>query len=129
AAWEQAGRRFDPMHAAVSRAVYVAKDAADKQRALEQRSIARHRMNVLAERPDGNNTATLMQFADKRDASDESALFGTVDEIAEKLERLRGYGIEYILFNCAGGSRETLRRFAREIMPAFADAPKIRAVG
>ncbi|MCC7348626.1 MAG: LLM class flavin-dependent oxidoreductase [Variibacter sp.] len=128
-ACEAAGRPFDPMEVAVSRAVYVAKDAADKEHALEQRTIARARMNALAADPGGKNTSSLMAFADKKDASDESALFGTVDEIAERLEGLRKMGVEHILFNCAGGSRETLRRFAREIMPAFSTPSKIRAVG
>ena len=128
-ACEAAGRPFNPMEVAVSRAVYVAKEEVDKQRALEQRTVARARMNALAERPDGKNTASLMAFADKRDASDESALFGSPDEIAAKLERLRGLGVEHVLINFPGHARESLRRFARDIKPAFVDAPKIRAVG
>jgi hypothetical protein len=39
-----------------------------------------------------------------------------------KLEALRRVGVEYVIMNC-GGSRESLRRFAREIMPAFSDKP------
>jgi hypothetical protein len=35
---------------------------------------------------------------------------------------LRRAGVEYVIMSC-GGSRESLRRFAHEIMPAFADAP------
>jgi hypothetical protein len=34
------------------------------------------------------------------------------------LEALQGAGVEYILLTIAGG-RDQLRRFAREIMPAF----------
>ena len=37
-----------------------------------------------------------------------------------KLEALRRAGIEYVILSC-GGSRESLRRFAHEIMPAFSD--------
>ena len=37
-----------------------------------------------------------------------------------KLERLRDGGVEYVIINF-GGSRENIRRFARDIMPAFAD--------
>jgi hypothetical protein len=33
---------------------------------------------------------------------------------------LRRGGVEYVIINF-GGSRENIRRFAREIMPAFAD--------
>jgi hypothetical protein len=31
-------------------------------------------------------------------------------------------GVHYIIANIGGDSRESLRRFAREIIPAFADA-------
>jgi alkanesulfonate monooxygenase SsuD/methylene tetrahydromethanopterin reductase-like flavin-dependent oxidoreductase (luciferase family) len=128
-ACEECGRPFNPMDVAVSRGLYVARDAADKARALEDRTVARARMNALAAAPGGTNTSSLMAYADKRDASDESALYGSPDEIATKMERLRTAGIEYVLFSCPGGSRDTLRRFAREVMPAFGDAPKMRAVG
>ena len=37
------------------------------------------------------------------------------------METLREAGAEYVLLNSAGG-RPTLRRFARELMPAFAGA-------
>ncbi|MBI3916344.1 MAG: hypothetical protein HY322_04990 [Betaproteobacteria bacterium] len=54
-------------------------------------------------------------------ASRESvAVYGTPDEIAEKLEALRAVGVTYLLASVGGDSRESLRRFAREIVPAFA---------
>ena len=40
------------------------------------------------------------------------------DEIAAKLDALRGAGTEYVLLS-GQGSRDNLRRFAREVMPAF----------
>jgi hypothetical protein len=39
-----------------------------------------------------------------------------------KLEALRRAGVEYVIMSC-GGSRESLRRFAYEIMPAFSGEP------
>jgi len=48
-------------------------------------------------------------------------LIGTPDEIADRLEGLRSAGVEYLIMSC-GASRASLRRFAREIMPAFADS-------
>ena len=47
------------------------------------------------------------------------ALYGTPDEIMEKLERLRAAGVAYVLGSFGGSSRESLRRFAREVVPAF----------
>ena len=53
------------------------------------------------------------------DAAAESALYGTPDAIATKLEKLRAAGITHVLLNGPAGSRDNLRRFAREVMPAF----------
>ena len=51
---EARGRAFDPMHVAVARAVHIAKDAADKEAALERRYQGHMRINALAKRPDGD---------------------------------------------------------------------------
>ena len=53
-----------------------------------------------------------MAFSDTVEASEESALYGTPDEICRKLERLRSAGIEYVLLNGGGMSRQNLQRFA-----------------
>ena len=45
-----------------------------------------------------------MAYSDTREASEESALYGTPDEIARKLEKLRGLGVEYVLLNGGGWS-------------------------
>jgi hypothetical protein len=45
-----------------------------------------------------------------------------------KLERLQKGGVEYVIINF-GGSREQIRRFARDIMPAFADEPALALAG
>src|SRR5437762_4781820 len=123
------GRRFDPTHVAVARAVHIAKNAADKEAALERRYQGHMRINALARRPDGDARDRFK--ADEEEArheSAESALFGTPDEIMRKLERLRDGGVEYVIINF-GGSSENIRRFARDIMPAFADEPAFALAG
>jgi alkanesulfonate monooxygenase SsuD/methylene tetrahydromethanopterin reductase-like flavin-dependent oxidoreductase (luciferase family) len=70
-----------------------------------------------------------MAFSDTREASEEAALYGTPDEIAVKLEKLQKLGVEYVLLNGGGLAHESLRRFARELMPAFADGSRMREVG
>jgi len=115
---EKRGRRFDPMSVAVTRSVNVVMTPEEKQKAVEARMAARLRTEQLAQRPDGQNTASIMSYAMTPDASEESALYGTPDEIMAKLERLRELGAAYVLLNSAGG-RKTLQRFAKEIMPAF----------
>src|SRR5262249_59613357 len=47
-----------------------------------------------------------------------SALYGTPEEIARKLEFLRAGGAAYILVNCPAGAAG-LRRFAQEVRPSF----------
>jgi len=71
------------------------------------------------------STSTPPSKNQKRVISDEAicagALYGTPDAIAVKLEVLREAGAEYVLLNSAGGPL-SLRRFAHEVRPAFADA-------
>jgi alkanesulfonate monooxygenase SsuD/methylene tetrahydromethanopterin reductase-like flavin-dependent oxidoreductase (luciferase family) len=123
-------RLFSPMEVAVARAVHFAKNAADKEAAIERRYQGHMRVNALARRP-GNETRNRYILDDEKKArheSAESALFGAPDEIMRKLEKLRAGGVEYVIINF-GGSRENIRRFAREIMPAFADEPAFALAG
>jgi alkanesulfonate monooxygenase SsuD/methylene tetrahydromethanopterin reductase-like flavin-dependent oxidoreductase (luciferase family) len=127
---EKRGRTFDPMDVGVCRAFFVACDAADKAQAIENRLAAQRRMTSLAQAPDGRSNSSMMSFADTREASEESALYDLPEKIAQKLERLRALGIEHVLLNGPAGSREHLRRFARDVMPAFLGQPKrLRAAG
>jgi alkanesulfonate monooxygenase SsuD/methylene tetrahydromethanopterin reductase-like flavin-dependent oxidoreductase (luciferase family) len=127
---EKRGRVYDPTEVGVARAFFVAKNEADKQAALERRLEAQRRLAAVSSAPGVKNTASIMAYSDTREASEESALYGTPDEIAKKLERLRALGVEYILLNGGGGlAHDSLARFAGEVMPAFADEPKRRVVG
>jgi len=118
---EKQGRTFDPMSVAVTRSINVVRTPAELQKAFENRIAARRRIDRLTLRPDGKN--------EKRVISDEAicagALYGTPDEIAVKLEALRVGGAEYVLLNSAGGPA-SLRRFAHEVRPAFADASTLQ---
>ncbi len=122
---EARGRCFDPMEVGVARAVHIARDKDDLAAALERRFQGHVRINNLSRRPDGDERDRFARDDERevRRICDETAIFGTPHEIARKLEDLREGGVEYVLVNF-GGSRENIRRFAREIMPAFADAPR-----
>ncbi len=128
---EKQGRVFDPLDVGVARAFYVAKDAADKEGALERRLEAQRRLATVSNSPDGTKSkSSIMAFSDTREASEESALYGTPDEIIAKLEKLRALGVEYVLLNGGGGvAHDSLHRFAREVMPAVADKSPVRVVG
>jgi alkanesulfonate monooxygenase SsuD/methylene tetrahydromethanopterin reductase-like flavin-dependent oxidoreductase (luciferase family) len=115
------GLLFDPMQVAVARQLYIAKDEADKQAALiRQAAYTKHTVEV-SRAPGGKGGSHVLAYADKMGGTEENALYGTPDEIGAMLENLRQGGVNYVLLIAAGS--EQLRRFARDIMPAFAGSP------
>jgi alkanesulfonate monooxygenase SsuD/methylene tetrahydromethanopterin reductase-like flavin-dependent oxidoreductase (luciferase family) len=133
AATEAIGRRFDPLQIGVTRAFFVADNAAEKEAALERRLANRVRQLKLATSPDGTvrggpDRAT----GDPDTVNRASAIYGSPNDIAEKLDELRRAGVGYVLINGGGSGggqrgRTSLRRFAAEVMPHFADDVTARA--
>ncbi len=126
AAREAKGLSFNPMQVTVARQLYIAKDQADKEQALVKQAAFTKRTIDVSRAPDAKTGSHVLAYANKAGATEENALYGTVDEIAAMLEALQSAGVEYILLTISGGV-DQLRRFARDIMPAFATAPTIRA--
>jgi alkanesulfonate monooxygenase SsuD/methylene tetrahydromethanopterin reductase-like flavin-dependent oxidoreductase (luciferase family) len=126
---ERLGRRFNPMDVALSRAFFVARNAEEKVKAIETRFANQQRLVRQGAAPDDKTKPSLLSFDQTLDAAGESALFGTPDDIAVKLEGLRAAGIEHLLLNGPTGSRENLRAFARELMPAFSGPASGRVAG
>jgi alkanesulfonate monooxygenase SsuD/methylene tetrahydromethanopterin reductase-like flavin-dependent oxidoreductase (luciferase family) len=126
---EAAGRKFDPMDVGVSRAFFVARTAEEKAKAVQTRFANQQRLVKAGSAPGEKSQASLLSFDQTLDAAGESALFGTPDEIAEKLEMLRAAGIEHLLLNGPTGSVSNLRSFARDVMPAFSGASAARPAG
>jgi len=116
---EARGERFDPMRVAVARDVYVARNASDKAEALERNARARRRTIEVARAPGSSGGSHVLAYADAPDGNEEAALYGSADEIGKRLEALRAVGVRYVLASMGGQSRESLRRFAREIAPQF----------
>ena len=103
AAVEERGRVFDPMDVGVARAFLRGQERG------RQGSGARAPHGSAApargdfQRADGTKSkASIMAYSDTREASEESALYGTPDEIAAKLDKLRRLGVEYVLLNGGG---------------------------
>ena len=113
---EAHGRPFDPMSVAVARSLNVVMTAAEYEKAIETRMAGRRRTQRLAQRPN---------FKDTHEAAEAGTLYGTPDDIAAKLQALRDVGAAYVLLNSPGGL-PSLRRFAQEVMPAFAGAPRLQ---
>lgn len=116
---EAQGRTFDPTSVAVARSLYVVDTAEEYEQAIATRMAGRRRTQRLAQRP---------RFADTREAAEAGTLYGSPDEISAKLQALRDVGAEYVLLNSPGGL-PSLRRFAREVMPAFAGPPLLQTTG
>ena len=114
---EAKGETFDPMRVGVARSVNIVDTKAEYDAAIDARMAGRRRTQNLAQRPD---------FEDTREIAELGTIYGTPAQVSEKIQDLKDAGIEYILLNCPAGI-ETLRRFAKEVMPAFADSAKVTA--
>jgi len=114
---------FDPAQIVVARQLYVAKDEADKQAALARQAAYTKRTVDVSRKPDhkggSQRGSHVLAYADKAGGTEENALYGTPDEIAAMLGDLQRAGVNSVLLVVSGGVAQ-LRRFAREIMPAFA---------
>jgi alkanesulfonate monooxygenase SsuD/methylene tetrahydromethanopterin reductase-like flavin-dependent oxidoreductase (luciferase family) len=120
---EAQGLKFHPMQVAVARQLYIAKDRADTEAALKRQAEYTQRTVAVSRAPDGKPGAHVLAYADKTGGTEENALFGTPDEICAMLEALQKAEVEYVLLTISGG-QDQLRRFAREIMPAFVSTPR-----
>ena len=120
---EAHGRSFDPLMVAVARNVYVAKGAADRAAALSRQIAVHRRMVQLSQRVGVSNRSHILQYDTAPGSTEESALFGSPEEIISRLSDLRAAGATQVLIN-SGGDRpiESLRRFANEVMPAMIGA-------
>jgi alkanesulfonate monooxygenase SsuD/methylene tetrahydromethanopterin reductase-like flavin-dependent oxidoreductase (luciferase family) len=114
------GRGFDPMQVAVARQAYVAKDKAEAAAALERAALYTQRTVEVARSPDGTVAGShVLSYAASAGATEAHALYGTPEAICEGLQALANAGVRSVLLTMLGGT-EQLRRFARDIMPAFA---------
>jgi alkanesulfonate monooxygenase SsuD/methylene tetrahydromethanopterin reductase-like flavin-dependent oxidoreductase (luciferase family) len=130
---EASGRRYDPMQVGVTRAFFVTDSAAERDAALQRRLQNRLRQLQLATRPDGTvHGGPDRATGDPQAVNVNSAIYGNPEEIAERLEALRGAGVGYVLINGGGSGggergRQSMRRFARAVMPLFADQASAQA--
>ena len=116
-ALKQCGRAYDPMGVGVARALMVVDNAAEREAAIEGRAKALQFMNAFGISADGKRKSSMVSDPDLRLATEQGSLLGNPDQIIEQLHALQADGIEYVLLSMA--TREGVRRFARDIMPAF----------
>jgi alkanesulfonate monooxygenase SsuD/methylene tetrahydromethanopterin reductase-like flavin-dependent oxidoreductase (luciferase family) len=116
------GRSLNPMSIALARDMNVVDTRAEKDAALARNRQFHERILSVARWPDHAGGSHILAYDHTPEEVEAVSLVGTPDEIVGKLEALRGAGVEYVIMS-VGGSRDSLRRFAREIMPAFAAEP------
>jgi alkanesulfonate monooxygenase SsuD/methylene tetrahydromethanopterin reductase-like flavin-dependent oxidoreductase (luciferase family) len=68
--------------------------------------------------PDASRGSHILAYAEKAGAAEAHALFGPPQELIEGLQALQAVGVRYVLIS-GGESRQSLQRFAAEVMPAF----------
>jgi len=120
---EAHGRRFDPMQVTVARQLYVADGRADAEAMLARQAIYTKRTVDVSRTPGRSGGSHVLAYADRAGGTEANALYGTADEICAELAALERAGAEYLLLTIPGG-KEQLRRFAREVMPAFPALPE-----
>ncbi|MCC7346127.1 MAG: LLM class flavin-dependent oxidoreductase [Variibacter sp.] len=117
---EGAGRVFSPHNVGVTRALHLANNQREREIAYEQRAKFLLGVQTLAADPNRPSSIALPNsLEDTARSTEASALIGKPDEIIRRVQALKDVGVEYILLLDVGGARETLRMFAREVMPAF----------
>lgn len=122
-----AGHGFDPGRVGLTRALHLAMNQRERERAYEDRAKFLLGVQALAANPNAPSSLALpTSFADTRFATEQAALIGTPEEIVERLRALQAVGVEYVLLLDVVGSRTALRTFAREVMPEF-EEPAVTA--
>ena len=124
------GREYSPgSDVAVTRSLHLVDGRRGREAAIRDRVEGFAQVAALTNSRSGPQNRMAAEYtSDIRRATEEGAIIGDADECVERLERLRDAGAEYVLLIDRDNSPETLRVFAREIMPRLsAPAPSERA--
>ena len=119
---EAAGDRSDPMQIAVARQLYVAKDKADAEAALQSRRRGRSAPWMSRALPGAQGRLARAGLCGTPRYRGECALRHAGQHLQQARGAPRRAGVEYVLLTMHGGA-EQLRRVARDIMPAFHTKP------
>lgn len=120
---ELRGGEFRAGSIGVTRALHLASNDAEWRAAHELRQKL---LNQLRSQAGAGMSSfaheQLKTFSDSSLTVDEAALIGYPHEIAEKVEKLRAAGVDYVLLADVTGSRDALAVFAEAVIPHFRDA-------
>lgn len=122
---EAQGRLFNPMDVGLTRGLHMALNANEREHQHALRAQFLDHVRRLTVNPNGT-AGTLSAAAGGssfHEATEKTTLIGTPEEIIGRLKVLQAQGIEYVLLMDLEGSLQSLRTFAREVMPEFDRAP------
>jgi len=118
---QRSGAAFDPLRVGVTRAFHLTNSEAETREALEHHQQVLSNNRRLSSNPSEANSLVYRPPVASGDP-DDTWLIGTAEQIVRRLHRLKARGIDYVLLLDTTGDRQSLERFATEIMPQF-DAP------
>jgi alkanesulfonate monooxygenase SsuD/methylene tetrahydromethanopterin reductase-like flavin-dependent oxidoreductase (luciferase family) len=113
------GRRFDPLAVGVTRGLLLLRDERERDAAIRTRYESLKAIGALA-RGEGAERYHRVGERAATEEIDDAALLGTPDQIIARLKKLEAGGVELVLLVEPRPAIDNLRRFAREVMPAFA---------
>ena len=124
---EAQGRVFDPATVGCTRALHIAMNDDEREKARELRAKFMTNVQQLSLSPTGESPTLgrprkMLSRAEMDELTERDALIGRPEEIIRRLKRLQEGGLEYVMVMDFAGRRDHLRIFAREVMPAFAES-------
>ncbi len=116
------GRAYAPEMVGATRGLQIVRTEAEREKALEVRYNVLKNIGGLARGPGAARYSNLQDVSGPPIEFDDAPLLGTPKEIVARLKKLEAGGVEHVLLVDPRPSLESLRIFAREIMPEFAGA-------
>lgn len=114
-----AGRPFDPMNVAVARHVHIADTEAEAMAARRRLAAETERILGAARDPGSPERGSHVLGYQRPGAADAHALYGTPDQIADRLAELREGGVTYVLVILETDVAQ-LHRFRTDVIPRLA---------
>ncbi len=112
------GRNSDPLAIGVTRGLQLLRHEAERPEALAIRLDVLRAIGGLA-RGAGAETYHRIGAQPSLEELDDAALLGTPEQVIARLKKLQAGGVALVLLVEPRPSIDTLRRFARDIMPEF----------
>lgn len=116
---ERSGRTYHPMMVGVTRGLQIVRTDEEREQALRTRTDVLKTIGSLARGRNAERYTDPTALSTDALRDDDAPLLGTPEEIIERLKRLEAGGVGYVLMANPRASADSLRTFAKEIMPAL----------